>query len=78
MVVDQDKSNALLSVVLLNIHGNMPVIYVRLDGLDEEREYRDADTGKVYSGAALMEAGMPIPLGLGDYQAFQILFEVVE
>lgn len=78
MVVDQDKSNALLSVVLLNIHGNMPVIYVRLDGLDEKREYRDADTGKVYSGAALMEAGMPIPLGLGDYQAFQILFEVVE
>ncbi len=78
MVVDQDKSSALLSVVLLNIHGNMPVIYVRLDGLDEEREYRDADTGKVYSGAALMEAGMPIPLGLGDYQAFQILFEVVE
>ncbi len=78
MVVDQDKSSALLSVVLLNIHGNMPVIYVRLDGLDEKREYRDADTGKVYSGAALMEAGMPIPLGLGDYQAFQILFEVVE
>ena len=78
MVVDQDKSSALLSVVLLNIHGNMPVIYMRLDGLDEKREYRDADTGKVYSGAALMEAGMPIPLGLGDYQAFQILFEVVE
>ncbi len=78
MVVDQEKSSALLSVVLLNIHGNMPVIYVRLDGLDEEMEYRDVDTGKVYSGAALMRAGMPIPLGLGDYQAFQIMFEAVE
>lgn len=78
MVVDQEKNSALLSVVLLNIHGNMPVIYVRLDGLDREREYRDADTGKVYSGAALMEAGMPIPLRLGDYQARQILFEVLE
>ena len=78
MVVDQDQGSALLSVVLLNIHGNMPVLYVRLEGLDGEREYRDADTGKVYFGAALMEAGMPIPLGLGDYQAFQIMFEAVE
>lgn len=52
MVVNEERSSALLSVVLLNIHGNMPVIYLRLDGLDEEREYRDAASGKVYSGGA--------------------------
>lgn len=77
MVVDDEKSRALLSVVLLNVHGNMPVIYVKLDGLDPKREYRDAGTGKVYAGEALMAFGLPVPLRLGDYQAYQILLEAV-
>ena len=77
MVVDAEKRNALLSVVMLNIHGNMPVIYVKLDGLDAARKYRDSVTGKVYAGEALMAYGLPIPLKLGDYQAYQILFEAV-
>lgn len=78
MVVDEEKRSAVLSVLMLNIHGNMPVIYVKLDGLDEEKEYRETATGKVYSGAALMEAGLPIPLRMGDYQSYQIVFEMVE
>lgn len=78
MVVDAEKRNALLSVVILNIHGNMPVIYVKLDGLDAAKKYRDSVTGKVYAGEALMAYGLPIPLKLGDYQAYQILFETVE
>ena len=65
----------MLSVVVLNMHGSMPVIYVKLDGLDETKEYRDTESQKVYSGAALMSCGLPVTLHLGDYQAYQIQFE---
>ena len=78
MVVDGERQNALLNVVMLNIHGNMPVIYVRLDGLEASGRYRDSMTGKIYHGDALMAYGLPIPLKGGDYQAYQILFERVE
>ncbi len=74
MVVDSQKESALLSVVSLETHGNLPVIYVKLRGLDAAGEYEAQDTGQVYSGAALMSCGMPIALRGGDYQAYQILF----
>lgn len=75
MVVDEQQKHALCSVILLEKHGNMPVIYVRLNGLKADGRYRDQATGAVYSGAALMAYGMPIPLGMGEYQSWQILFE---
>lgn len=78
MVVDSDRNCALLSVVMLNIHGNMPVIYVKPEGLDGRRKYRDQDTGIIYAGDALMAYGLPISLKPGDYQSYQMLFEAVE
>lgn len=78
MVVDAGRCHALLSVVILNIHGNMPVIYVKPDGLDENRRYRDCETGQIYAGDALMAYGLPISLESGDYQAYQILLEAVD
>lgn len=77
MVVDEEKKSALFSVVMLNIHGNMPVIYVRLAGLDADKRYRNTASGKVYAGEALMSYGLPVSLKPGDYQAYQILFETV-
>lgn len=74
MVVDKEKRRALLSVVVLDIHGNMPVIYVKLDGLAQDGIYRDCESGKTYAGDALMSYGLPVPLRSGDYQAYQILF----
>lgn len=78
LVVDADRRKAVLSVVVLNMHGSMPVIYVKLDGLDKTKEYRDTESQKVYSGAALMSCGLPVTLHLGDYQAYQIQFEAIE
>lgn len=78
MVVDKEKRRVLLNVVMLNIHGNMPVIYVKLDGLAPEGIYRDCGSGKTYVGDALMSYGLPLPLKLGDYQAYQMFFERVE
>lgn len=77
MVVDHEKKTALLSVVMLNIHANMPVIYVKLEGLDEKAVYKDNASGKIYAGEAMMAYGLPIQQRVGNYQAYQILFEVV-
>ena len=35
-------------------------------------------TGKVYTGAALMKAGLPLPLTTGDYQPIRFTFKAVE
>ncbi|MDE7327502.1 MAG: alpha-galactosidase [Lachnospiraceae bacterium] len=78
MVVDAEKKKALLSVVILNIHGNMPVIYMCLAGLDPAKQYRENISGKIYSGEALMAGGLPIALTAGDYPAYQVMFEAVD
>lgn len=78
MVVDAQKQTALVSMVVLNIHANMPVIYVKPSGLDGNLKYKDSASGKIYAGEALMAYGLPIPLRFGDYQAYQVLFEAVE
>ncbi len=50
---------------------------VFLRGLDEEAHYRDIESGAVYSGAALMHAGLPLPRAKGDYQSWVYRFEKV-
>ncbi len=77
MVVDPEKKKALLSIVMLNIHGNMPVIYVPLFGLDPTKNYCESISKDIYSGEALMAGGFPVALRAGDYQAYQIMFEEV-
>ena len=67
----------LLSVVMQEIHGNMTVNYVRLKGLDPNAVYRDAQTGACYYGSALMAAGIPMPVEMGAYRAYQIYMEIV-
>lgn len=74
----EDKSHILLNVVMLEIHGNMTVNYIKPRGLHGEAMYRDVKTGRVYNGAALMEAGLPLPVEMGEYLAYQIeLVEVI-
>lgn len=71
IVVDSGKESALLSVVMLETHGNMPVTYVKLTGLQPEYVYQDRDTGMQYTGLTLMESGLPVSLRMGEYQAYQ-------
>lgn len=70
--VSEDKKDVLISAVMIRRHGNMTVNYIRLQGLAPEKIYRDEKTGKSYSGAALMEAGIPLPIEEGEYLAYQI------
>lgn len=73
--VSEDKREVLLNLVMLEVHGYMTSKYVKLQGLDADAMYREQTTGKVYSGAALMDAGLPVPMDMGEYQAKQIFFK---
>ena len=70
--VSEDQKEVLLNVVLQEIHGNMTVNYVKLQGLKCSAIYRDTETGKSYNGAALMEAGIPMPVKMGEFKAYQM------
>lgn len=72
--VSEDKEQVLLNVVMLEIHGNMTVNYVKLKGLREDALYENVETGKCYSATALMEAGLPMPVETGEYRAYQMEF----
>ena len=76
--VSEDGKEALLNVVMQEIHGNMTVNYVKMRGLNADVLYQEKNTGKMYSGAALMEAGIPVPVELGEYQGYQLHFEIFE
>lgn len=70
--VSEDRSEALLNMVNLEIHGNRHVTYIRLRGLQSGSFYRDTESGREYPADALMEAGLPMPTPSGDYGALQI------
>ena len=70
--VSEDQKEVLLNVVMQEIHGNMTVNYVKLQGLKCSAIYRDTETGKIYNGAALMEAGIPMPVEMGEFKAYQM------
>ena len=70
--VSEDKNEVLLNVVVLEMHGNMTVPYVKLQGLDADAMYQEEESGRVFSGSALMEAGIPIPARFREYPAYQM------
>ncbi|MBD5520434.1 MAG: alpha-galactosidase [Lachnospiraceae bacterium] len=74
MFVSEDANEALLSVVMLKMHGNMTVNYVKLRGLKADAIYKNEETGQCYYGSALMEAGLPMPAELVEYPAYQFRF----
>lgn len=73
--VSNDRSQVLVNAVILQIHGNMTVNYVRLKGLEAHCMYREQESGKLYASDALMETGILLPIQTGEYQAYQMYFE---
>lgn len=76
--VSTDRTRALVCGVMLEIHGNMTVTYVKLKGLNPEAFYQEKTSGRIYGGAALMEAGIPLPVASGEYEAYRMDFQIVE
>mgnify|MGYP000682991575 CR=1 FL=1 len=50
---------------------NQATVYVRLRGLKPDTVYLEEQSGRQYSGAALMHAGIPLPPFTGEYEAYQ-------
>ena len=67
--VSKDKIEAL--VVIINIMAQAQPVFTRtkLYGLDPSMAYKDAETGEVYGGDELMEAGLYDPVKKGDFKA---------
>ena len=72
MFAAEDKSRALLNIVMLENHSNMEISVVKLKGLEADAVYEDERSGRRYDGAALMAAGLPLPLPKEEYPAYQI------
>jgi len=74
--VSKDKKKVLVHGVMLRNEANPHIHIIYLAGLDRTASYRDVKTGKVYTGAALMKAGIPITPGKGDYQPLEFYLEM--
>ena len=72
--VSRDREEMLLNIVNINVHANAPVSYIRCMGLLPEKMYKVQETGKMFSGAALMTVGFPVPVVMGEYNAWQYHF----
>lgn len=69
--VSKDQSEALLSVVVTNLTCNGPQEYIRAKGLMPNAMYSINDGKELYSGSALMNAGLPIHREVDEYSSFQ-------
>ena len=74
MSVSEEQDHALVSVVRLMAEANQATVYVRLRGLKPDAVYLEEQSGRQYSGAALMHAGIPLPPFTGEYEAYQFAF----
>lgn len=67
MIVEKDKSKALLFYVQVMAKANAKSRFVRLAGLDADRRY--TVDGKEYAGSTLMQAGVRITSEFGDFRS---------
>jgi alpha-galactosidase len=76
----RDKSEALVTVITVNLTVNGPQEYIKCRGLDPKKKYRIEGDGNnlVASGMALMHAGIPIPREIPEFTAFLYHLKAVE
>lgn len=72
LFVSEDCKRVLFNMVTTDAEGNGLARCVRFAGLDRKTVYKDKETGKCYSGAMLMAAGLPVVVTSGEYQSRQI------
>ena len=76
--LSEDGSEVLVSAVMQEIHGNMPVTYICLKGLKPGCMYEETSSGKTYASDALMETGIPLPDQSGEYRGYQMHFKIAK
>lgn len=75
--VSEDKKQVLVHGMIFRTEANMLRYPVRLRGLDGTKKYRLDETGKIFTGKALMEAGILLPKAWGDYASVELYFTEV-
>lgn len=75
--VSEDKKQVLVHGMIFRTEANMLRYPVRLRGLDVAKKYRLNETGQIYTGKALMEAGILLPKAWGDYVPVELYFTQV-
>ena len=73
----KDGSEALVSVVSLHAAANPPFQSVRLRGLNPQGIYQIEGKEQLYRGNALMNAGLPIPVMMGDYRSVHYVLKQI-
>ncbi|MVB10852.1 Alpha-galactosidase AgaA [Caprobacter fermentans] len=73
MYVSDDQKLAYVSCFSVLSVPNAPIDFLRLDGLNPDREYTVTSTGKIYGGDELMNVGFPLPVAEGDFQSWDWL-----
>jgi len=69
MFVSEDRREAVAFWFQVLAQPNPPLRTLRLKGLDPDLDYRSLDTGAVYGGDVLMNAGIELPWSRGDFQS---------
>ncbi len=72
--VAKDKSEAIVQGVVLKGESNPRIHLIYIKGLDPAAKYLEKGSGRIFTGAALMKAGLPIPVTLDDYQPVEFKF----
>lgn len=75
--VSKDRKKSLVSLVLTDRESNDAQYYLKLKGLEREAMYRIEGQKGRYSGALLMNAGIPVPFELNEYEGVQFLLKMV-
>ena len=76
MVVSKDKTEALVTYVVVRRRANVHSRKIKLLGLAPEKTYRIEGQDRTYLGSTLMNAGILMEEGWGDHQAK--LYHIVE
>lgn len=76
--VSKDQTETVVNGVMLRNESNPHIHLLRLEGLKEDAHYQDLESKAVYTGAALMKAGIPLPVGFGDYKPIRFWFAQVK
>ncbi len=75
--VNEEKTQALFTMAT-KLYTERRNLFIRLKGLDPEKQYRLTKTNEVFSGALLMNAGLSLwDYPIGDGESFMLCFEAV-
>lgn len=71
-MVSEDKKTSLVSLVCSHARANKPAAFIKLKGLDEKKAYKIQGLEGTFSGSALMNGGMALPMMQGDFPSRQL------